>query len=182
MNSLILMLDRSGLTVYLLDNKSTWSVGRRTVDNKPDIAVNIPTVSRKHGSYNYKFGEWFYTDGLGKNGTIYNGKHIEPGKTGKARNILLSDGDAFLFGKSSGSQYSDNVAKGVYIVAEFNDEYRKVNTGTAIDKIITFSYGKETMRINNPEVGLVLHNELGAVVYMGNTTYLLGESDVSWGD
>ncbi|MBE5916010.1 MAG: FHA domain-containing protein [Pseudobutyrivibrio ruminis] len=83
-----------------LDNRISWSLGRPSNENIPDIILNSRTVSRKHGKFQNMDGIWFYLDFNGKNGTIYNDKLLEPGINGRMKPIMLKNGDEFIFGRT----------------------------------------------------------------------------------
>ena len=45
----LIVIEKGLLTTYDLDERESWMVGRVSGTNQPDIALNSPTVSRKHG-------------------------------------------------------------------------------------------------------------------------------------
>ena len=94
----LIIIENGQLTSYMLDNKNVWEVGRPSKENIPDIKLHSATVSRRHGKFQNLDGEWFYLDYNGKNGTVYNQKHIKPGINGRVRPVMLKDGDLFVFG------------------------------------------------------------------------------------
>lgn len=75
----LIVIENGMLNVYSLDDKIRWNVGRLSADNEPDIILHSSTVSRKHGYFKNIDGSWFYVDNHGKNGTVYNGKHVSVG-------------------------------------------------------------------------------------------------------
>ena len=77
MKNHLIVIENGKLQNYPLDNKLLWEIGRPSKENHPDIRMYSATVSRKHGKFVNRDGCWFYVDGYGKNGTVYNGKHIE---------------------------------------------------------------------------------------------------------
>ena len=84
MNNLI-VIENGMLSTYQLDDKNVWEVGRTCKDNVPDIKFHSSTVSRKHGRFQNMDGVWFYIDGNGKNGTVYNDKKNQKGNTWKSK-------------------------------------------------------------------------------------------------
>lgn len=94
----LIIIENGQLTSYMLDDKNVWEVGRPSKENIPDIKLHSTTVSRRHGKFQNLDGEWFYLDYNGKNGTVYNQKHIKPGINGRVRPVMLKDGDLFVFG------------------------------------------------------------------------------------
>lgn len=96
-NSLVI-IESGQIITYALDEKDAWEIGRPTKNNNPDIKMHSPTVSRKHGRFHKMDGIWFYLDYNGKNGTVYNHKHLSAGIGGRIKPVLLSDGDTFVFG------------------------------------------------------------------------------------
>ena len=87
----LIIIENGQLTSYMLDNKNVWEVGRPSKENIPDIKLHSATVSRRHGKFQKLDGEWFYLDYNGKNGTVYNQKHIKPGINGRVRPVMLKD-------------------------------------------------------------------------------------------
>ena len=96
-NSLII-IEKGQLTAYTLDDRNVWEIGRPSKGNIPDIKLHSTTVSRKHGKFQNMDGVWFYVDYNGKNGTVYNQKHINPGINGRMKPVMLYDGDILVFG------------------------------------------------------------------------------------
>ena len=94
----LIIIENGQLTSYVLDDKKIWEIGRPSKENMPDIRLHSATVSRKHGKFQNVDGVWFYLDYNGKNGTVYNKKHITPGLKGNRKPIILNDGDTFVFG------------------------------------------------------------------------------------
>ncbi|MCM1186519.1 MAG: FHA domain-containing protein [Lachnoclostridium sp.] len=93
-----IVIENGQLTVYPLDDKIAWEIGRVSKENRPDIILHSTTVSRKHGRFQNVDGVWFYLDYNGKNGTVYNQKHITSGLNGRVKPVVLKDGDVFVFG------------------------------------------------------------------------------------
>ena len=94
----LLVIENGHINTYLLDDKTEWSVGRLSKDNRPDIELHAPTISRKHGKFRNVESIWFYYDENGKNGTIYNKKPIKPGIKGRTKALMLNPGDVFVLG------------------------------------------------------------------------------------
>jgi pSer/pThr/pTyr-binding forkhead associated (FHA) protein len=103
-NKLILVDGIRHLT-YNLDDRLIWEVGRGS-DGNVDINLHAMTVSRKHGRFQNIDGVWFYIDYYGKNGTVYNGRHLEAGINGCIKPVLLEDGDILIFG--GGNETAEN--------------------------------------------------------------------------
>lgn len=64
------------------------SLGRPSKSSDPDIPLHARSVSRKHGEFYTEDGTCMYKDLGGANGTIYNGKRLNPGTI-----RVLKDGD-----------------------------------------------------------------------------------------
>jgi len=75
--TLVILEDNAPKTIAL-EKKSSWSMGRETAANTPDIPLHSAIVSRKHGSFQRFEGKWYYVDEPNTlNGTFYNGEKIE---------------------------------------------------------------------------------------------------------
>ena len=96
-NSLV-VIENGQLTTYCLDDKLIWTVGRPSQDRIPDIRLRSTTVSRNHGHFHNTDGVWYYIDSNGKNGTVFNKKHVTLNKHRKVMPIELHDGDTMVFG------------------------------------------------------------------------------------
>lgn len=176
-NSLI-VIENGILTTYELDNKNTWELGRTSKDNVPDIRLHTLTVSRKHGTFQNTDGVWFYLDHNGKNGTVYNGNHIDPGLKGRVRPVMLSDGDVFVFGGSK----EEAVINGKTVWAMFmshslEDCWRVVDTKGLEE--MGFDDGHSVSRFHNPDKGTVVEKDYGIGIYMGDVTYLNGDMELT---
>lgn len=93
----ILIIREYGKTRYFsLTNQDSWTLGRATPDNTPDIPLKSEIAGRKHGEFLLVNSQLFYVDRGSINGTCYNGKRIKKGLKGLANPILLNDGDVLL--------------------------------------------------------------------------------------
>ena len=163
----IVIIENGQIVSYELDKKDAWEIGRPTNDNNPDIQLSTKTVSRKHGRFQKLDGFWFYLDYNGKNGTVYNRKHISSGLGGRIKPLLLSDGDTFFFGKT---------VFGLFLAKSFEDDWRIVDTKGA--EHLLFTSGNETATIHNPRRELVIEQENGIAIYMEDLTYVIGDMEV----
>lgn len=174
-NNLIIIED-GHITSYSLDDKNIWELGRPSEDNRPDIKLRSTTVSRKHGKFQNMDGVWFYIDYNGKNGTVYNKKHINPGLNGKIKPVMLEDGDIFVFGGGEKEIINYKTIFGLYITTEFNESWRVVDSkGYNQIKLV---YNDKVTMLNQPEKGTVIEKEDGVAIYMGDLTYLIGKMEM----
>lgn len=174
-NNLIL-IENGQIFSYDLDDKNSWEIGRPSKDNIPDIKLHSVTVSRKHGKFQNMDGIWFYLDHKGKNGTVYNHKHLETGLNGRIKPVMLNDGDIFVFGGGKEEVINCKTIWAMYVTKAFEEEWRIVDS----KRYKTFQFiscdGCTTM--NAPKKGFVLEKETGIAIYMGDLTYLIGDMEV----
>lgn len=68
MTNRLIVIENGRLSIYSLDDRLTWELGRPTDNNHLDIELLSSTVSRRHGKFQNTDGYWFYVD--------YNGKTV----------------------------------------------------------------------------------------------------------
>lgn len=173
----LILIENGRLTSYRLDNKTAWEIGRSSGENKPDIRLHSTTVSRKHGRFQNMDGVWFYLDHNGKNGTVYNHKHLDTGLGGRVKPVMLQDGDTFVFGGGEKEVINHKTIWGMFTETEYGDNWRAVDTKGY--KCMTFTSGDTETTLSEPEKGTVIRREDGIAVYMGDLTYLTGDMRVS---
>jgi pSer/pThr/pTyr-binding forkhead associated (FHA) protein len=169
-------IEHGQLTVYELDNRLGWDVGRPSSGNSPDIRLDTPTVSRQHGMIRNMDGMWFYLDKIGKNGTVYNGKPIKPGMGGRVRPIMLKSGDVFIFGGPEKPVIDNRTVFAVYLKESYGDDWRTEDT-KGYEELMFSDGDSETTRKNLPK-GSVIATQKGIAIYMGEVTYLSGSMRV----
>lgn len=175
-NSLI-VIENGQLTTYALDDKLVWEVGRPSKDNIPDIKLHSMTASRHHGRFQLLDGIWFYMDKNGKNGTVYNGKHVTTGIRGRVKPITLKDMDVLIFGGGEEAVINRKTIWAMFSERLFVDRWRVVVT-KGYSKL-SFSDGTTNTVIENPVKGTVVEKEDGVAIYMGDITYLVGDMTVT---
>ena len=174
-NSLI-VIEGGQLETYILDDKNTWKIGRASKDSDPDIVLKMATVSRKHGRIENKGGVWFYIDEFGKNGTVYNKKHISKGKSGRIKPVLLENGDILVFGGGENEVVNFKTVWATYISREFIENWRTVDTKGSNTFEVVSSEGM--VKLEQPKKGTVIDKKSGMVIYMGDLTYLVGDIEI----
>lgn len=170
-NNLVVIEDGL-LTVYDLDDKNVWEVGRMSKYGKPDIRLNQLTISRKHGKFENMDGIWFYVDYNGKNGTIHNGKHIESGYNGRIKPVLLNDRDIFIFGANKEELFTSKSVWAMFLTRKYGEYWKVINT-KGCEKI-KFSYKNKEMIIDNKQKGNVEVLDDAIIICMGDFTYVSG--------
>lgn len=171
-NSLV-VIENGQLTTYSLDDRVTWEVGRPSKENIPDIKLHSATVSRKHGRFQNMDGVWFYIDRLGKNGTVYNGKHVIPGIRGKAKPITMNHGDILIFGGGEEAVINSKTIWAMFCERKL-DEGWQVEDTKGLSRL-SFTDGKQCTVYEAPAKGTVIEKEDGIAIYMGDITYLMGD-------
>ncbi len=172
----LIIIENGRLRSYALDDKNSWEIGRPSRDNNPDIKLHSATVSRKHGKFQNMDGVWFYLDYKGKNGTVYNHKHLSAGLKGMIKPVVLKDGDTFVFGGGEEEVINSKTIWAMYLTRAFESDWRVVDSKGY--KKLQFISGEGRTTIDSPKKGFVLEKETGIAVYMGDLTYLTGEMEV----
>lgn len=90
---------RQGKTprVFNLDDKERWTLGRRTPQNQPDIALFSRIAGRTHGEFRSQARadkkRWYYEDKGSLNGTFYNGSKMSKPLNDRRACTPVCDGD-----------------------------------------------------------------------------------------
>lgn len=173
----LIVIENGQISTYALDDKLQWDIGRPSKENKPDIKLHSTTVSRKHGSFQNTDGIWFYVDGNGKNGTVYNKKRIKTGIKGKVKPVMLSDGDVLVFGGGEEEVINSLTVWTMFTNYTLDGPWRVSDT-KGYDELV-FSDGKSEARYSKPDKGLVVNMDGGMAIYMGDVSYLSGDIDLT---
>ncbi len=173
----LIVIENGRLDTYLLDDKTIWEVGRPVADNQPDIACHSSTVSRKHGRFENMDGIWFYLDNNGKNGTVYNNRHIDAGRNGRIKPVMLSDGDVLIFGGGERAAINCRTIWCMFSTRYYSEEWKVIDTKGY--SRIDVTDGDEVIRNDNPSKGLVMGKNRGIVIYMGDISYVVGDVKVA---
>lgn len=176
MNNKLIVIENGQLSTYLLDDKLLWEIGRPSKENQPDIKLYSTTVSRRHGRFQNMDGIWFYLDNNGKNGTVYNDKHIKAGLNGRLKPVMLKDGDVFVFGGGEEAIITCKTIWAMFSNMECNENWRVVDTKGLSD--LSFTDGRKTISYKKPEKATIVKQNNGMAIYMGDITYLLGDISV----
>ena len=97
----LVVLEQGVVRGFVLDASARWSLGRESVDNRPEITLQSSVASRRHGEFIQVDDQWFYYDRGSLNGTVYNGKKIHGGMNGRARPVMLQNGDVLRIDHST---------------------------------------------------------------------------------
>lgn len=171
-NSLV-VIENGQLTTYSLDDRVIWEVGRPSKENIPDIILHSTTVSRQHGRFQNMDGIWFYVDRFGKNGTVYNGKHVTPGLRGKVKPITMNNGDVLIFGGGDEAVINSKTIWAMFSNRRFDERWRVEDT-RGLSRL-SFTDGNQATVYEKPVKGTVIEKEDGIAIYMGDVTYLIGD-------
>ena len=172
----LVIIENGQLSIYNLDEKQTWEVGRPAGEKRPDISLHSTTVSRSHGRFQNMDGIWFYLDLNGKNGTVYNNKRIKAGIKGRVKPMILKDGDVFVFGGGEEAIINSKTVWAMFVTREYGG-WRVADTKGY--KEVSFVGAERTVCYDNPPKGTVVKLEEGLGIYMGDITYLCGSIEVS---
>lgn len=173
----LVIIEAGNITAYPLDNRNSWEVGRPSESSNPDIKLNLRTVSRKHGKFQNMDGVWFYLDYNGKNGTVYNKKHIKPGINGRVKPAILNNGDVFVFGGAEEEIISGKTIFALFLTKQFDEDWRVIDS-KGCSKIRLNSEESER-RLLDPEKGTVVELEDGVAIYMGDNIYAIGDVNIT---
>lgn len=169
----LIVIEKGQIFSYELDDKNSWEVGRASKDHTPDIKLHSATVSRKHGKFQNIDGIWFYLDYKGKNGTVYNHKHMKAGLNGRIKPVMLNDGDTFVFGGGDEEVINCKTIWALYITRSFDEDWKIVDSKGY--KKFQFVSSEGSVLMDAPQKGFVLERENGIAIYMGDLTYLIGD-------
>lgn len=176
MNNKLIVIENGQLSTYSLDDKLLWEVGRPSKENQPDIKLYSTTVSRRHGRFQNMDGIWFYLDNNGKNGTVYNDKHIKSGLNGRVKPVMLKDGDVFVFGGGEEAIISCKTIWAMFSINQYDKNWRVVDTKGLFD--FSFTDGIRTISYQKLKKGTIVKQENGMAIYLGDITYLFGNISV----
>ncbi|MCM1134764.1 MAG: FHA domain-containing protein [Clostridium sp.] len=168
----LIVIENGWLHDYPLDDKLVWKIGRPSKGNLPDIKMYSSTVSRRHGTFQNMDGSWFYVDNYGKNGTVYNGKHIKAGLNGRVKPIMLAEGDVLIFGGGEEAVINAQTIWAMFSTHYFEEGWRAEETkGRAV---FTFTDGEWSTQMETPAKGTVVESKDGLAICMGDVTYMAG--------
>lgn len=172
-SNILIVIENGQLMTYSLDDKNIWEVGRPSRNNVPDIKLHSRTASRKHGKFQNMDGVWFYLDYNGKNGTVYNGKHIGTGLKGRVKPVFLNDGDIFIFGGGEKPVINYKTIWAMFSKTDFGEQFQTVDSKEYHK--ISVTDGEDTTVLQDPVKGTVVEKKDGIAIYMGDITYLIGD-------
>lgn len=175
----LILIENGLLTSYCLDDRQSWELGRGSADFHPDIRLHTMTVSRKHGRFQNIEGCWYYVEYGVKNRTKHNDKFIRRGLGGRVRPVMLQSGDAFLFGGGENGTLDSKTAWALFSDRCWDDHWRVVDTRNA--ELLTFSDGSDVTRLDHPQKGTVIEQRDGMGIYMGDLSYLYGNTELQIG-
>lgn len=190
-NNNFIVIDKGRLSMYALDDRPVWKVGRPTNENRPDIQMYTGTISREHGTIENVEGSWFYKDRQSENGTVLirrstaedirrakeRGSYIKTlvAKRCRGRRIDMRDGDIFIFG--GGDRPIDgSTVWAMYVSGIIDSNWRAVKTEGA--GCLEFQSGNIVERYIKPETGMVVSMRHGLAIYMGDITYVSGDISI----
>lgn len=179
MKNNLIIIESGQLNTYALDDKRVWKIGRPCKNNSLDIKLYSMTISRQHGTFENMDGIWFYIDNYGKNGTVCNGKRMKSGLNGSIKPKLLEHGDIFVFGGGEEARINGQTVWALFSTKEYNTPWNIVDTKGYT--ILTFSDGEKIDSYEKPVKGMVVEQQKGIGIYMGNITYVSGDLQVQGG-
>ncbi|MCR5339008.1 MAG: FHA domain-containing protein [Lachnospiraceae bacterium] len=162
----LIVIEGFAIKTYYLEEKSVWEIGRLNSEAVPDIALHTPTVSRRHGVLRNMDGVWYYKDHNGKNGTFYNGRHLD----GRKRSFTeVKNGDVFIFGTAKAPVIDHQTVWAMF--SDFCFEEWRIADTKDYSRFL-FRSSLETREYRYPEKGLVVSMKEGLGIYMGDITFV----------
>ena len=134
------------------------------------------TISRKHGKFQNVDGIWFYVDYNGKNGTVYNDKHIAAGLNGRAKPIIITDGDIFVFGCGEKAVISNKTVWAFFVNKTIDAKWSVIDTSE--QDSVNIEIENTTIVFDEMKKGTIVEKNQGIVIYMGDLTYINGNVKV----
>lgn len=89
----LVVLEQGKVRIVRMGSRNRWTLGRAAGGITPDIPLESPIASRRHGEFLNHEGRWYYKEGGSINGTIYNGHFMGPETGGQTRMTALKNGD-----------------------------------------------------------------------------------------
>ena len=172
----LILVGKNGIESYVLDYKEKWEIGRPSRNNKPDIALYSPVISRKQGYFQNVNGVWFYVDYDSKNGTIYNGQKVEKGFNGNRKPKLIDDGDTFIFGGGDGKKLSDKNIFGLYVTNDLGDNWEIIDVSKYSK--IKFEMKEGINVIKKTDDIFFLKRDSAIAIDIGDIVYKIGDIEV----
>lgn len=110
----------------------TVTLGREVPDNKPDIAINSPIVSRRHGEFTVGSDGFYYRDNDSFNGTFINGVLYKRDENPCTAPIKLNDGDVLrIDSRDPGKSHKNSVTVVFSTTYDKRSKWRRVKAPTA---------------------------------------------------
>lgn len=89
----LVVLEQGTVRAYRLGDRLRWTLGRRTPESVPDIALDSVIVSREQGEFFCDRGQWYFCDVGSKNGTYHNNMKVWRGYHVRSWDVPLRGGD-----------------------------------------------------------------------------------------
>lgn len=176
-NKYLIIIENGEIRTVCLESRPNWTFGRISRTVEPDIGVNVKTVSREQGRFEYNDGIWFYIDSHSLNPTYLNYKKIMGGMAGRANPVMLNDGDVLIFGSGDSPAINKNTVWVLYTDKYNGREWEKVNTVGMHNLIISNGSGKAV--IDPGRVGTVERAGSGMIINLGSFVFMTKDLTVS---
>lgn len=166
--------------------EGNMTLGREIPGLKPDIAVNSPIVSRKHGEFTVSGGCVYYQDCGSFNGTYVNGALYKKDVNPDSAPVRLNDGDVLRIDNRHETKSHDNAVTIVFTTtydkrSKWRREKTKSDTasiGLSAKKFVEFNTKKMVQQMavaGMNEVGCALRN-VGKAHHLVYNNCLAGET------
>ena len=172
----LLVIENGLTTLYSLDNRLEWNLGRTSTGNSPQVPLHLPTVSRKHGRFVNIDGYWFFFNESDERRTTYNGQYVKKAYAGRKRPIMLRDMDCLVYGSTLDDLESVNNVVSFYFEKTYEGGWKTVDTKGK--KRFAISCDGISEEYQNPMCGILLDSMNGRVIYMGDYSYVTGDVEL----
>ena len=125
----LVVLEKSRIRVYPLDQRQKWLLGRETKSQQPEIPLLSKIASRKHGWFMGREEEWYFVDNPENlNGTYLNGNRIQRPVSGTRKPTPLKDGDVLRI-DSGDPEQKDEITVLLYTTREVRGNWTMLPLG-----------------------------------------------------
>ncbi len=135
----LFILSGTGSEIRSVQLFKNMTIGRKTPENEPDIAIDSPIVSRKHGEITVLDGEYYYVDFNSLNGTYINGKRLKQRDDNVSDSYKLRDGDVIRIDRRTLDNPHENAVTMIFAytnspVSNWQKETIRINSTFAIGR------------------------------------------------
>lgn len=167
----LIIFDHKGDDAKVIKFDKNLTLGREVPGSTPDIILESPIISRKHGEFSVSSEGFFYKDNDSFNGTFINGKLYKNDVNPCSEPIMLKDGDVIRFDCRDGQKSHDNAVTIVFSTSyDKRSKWRKAKFAGSSLSVGISNIGLIETDISKIMVQLVLANVSGHGCTITKTT------------